>query len=61
MARKYYGEPVISLRLPQWQISGLKLIARKENDSVSAVLRDMIAVLLQQYGITERSIETIDA
>ena len=58
MASKQWGDPVITLRIPKWQIAGLKMIARKTGHTVSFLIRDQIEAVLSLYDITEQSIST---
>ena len=53
MSNKQWGDPVITLRLPAWQIAGLKRIAADSNSTVSALIREQIDTLLYVNGITE--------
>ena len=58
--RKFYGDPILTVRMPAWQITGLKLVARKENSTPSELIRDMVAAILAENGITEKGIKVID-
>ena len=55
MAKKQRGNPLIALRLPQWQIDGLKLLAKQEATTVSEILRGYAATYLAEHGLTEHS------
>lgn len=55
-----YGDPIMTLRLPTWMISGIKLVARKEGTTVSEIIRDMVAAVLAENGITERGMQVIE-
>lgn len=50
---KNQWDPVLTLRIPTWQISGLKRIAADTNSTVSALVREQIETLLYVNGITE--------
>lgn len=60
MNKPYRGSPILCVRLPEWQINGLKLIARKEKSTTSDLIRDMVAAILHENGITERGMKVID-
>ena len=60
MQKNYYGDPVLTLRMPAWQITGLKLVARKENTTPSELIRDMVAAILAENGITEAGMKVIE-
>ena len=59
MAKKQWGDPVITLRIPAWQIAGLKRVAADTNSTVSALIREQIDTLLYVNGITEGKNEPI--
>ena len=52
MSNKQWGDPVITLRLPAWQIAGLKRIAADSNSTVSALIREQIDTLLYVNGFS---------
>ena len=52
MAKDFYGDPILTLRLPPWQLIGLKNLAVKQNTTASAILRDLILAYLTTNGIT---------
>ena len=54
------GDPVMTLRLPAWMISGLKQVALKEDTSVSALIREMVGTCLDQHGIHSDADRPID-
>lgn len=60
MNKVSYGDPVMTLRLPAWMISGLKQVALKEDTSVSALIRDMVGTCLDQHGIRPDADRPID-
>ena len=60
MNKSSYGDPVMTLRLPAWMISGLKQVALKENTSVSALIREMVVTLLDENGIYPDADRPID-
>ena len=60
MASKQWGDPVLTLRLPAWQISGLKKIASEHQTSVSALIRDQIDALLYVNNITAEAERPLD-
>ncbi len=47
---------VMALRLPLWQINGLKIAAKEDGTTVSALLREHVTACLQEHGITETAI-----
>ena len=49
---KQWGDPVITLRIPKWQIAGLKKLAAENGTSVSALIREQIESVLYINGIT---------
>lgn len=51
MPKKQWGDPVITLRIPAWQISGLKMLAKRTGTSVSALIREQIDSVLWINGI----------
>lgn len=53
MPEKYRGNPIMTLRLPSWQVAGLKWLANNRQTSVSTLIRTMIENLLEENGITE--------
>lgn len=55
----YYGDPILTIRCPQWQIDGLKVLSRSENCTVSELMRDLIIAILADSGITERTMATL--
>ena len=59
MRKERYGDPILTIRMPAWQISGLKLVARKEKTTPSALIRDIVAAVLHENGITEKGMEVI--
>ena len=60
MNKVSYGDPVLTLRLPAWMISGLKQVALKEDTSVSALIREMVEALLKEHGIHADADRPID-
>ena len=60
MGEKYWGDPIMSVRLPSWMISGIKLVARKEKTTASELIRDMVAAVLAENGITEKGMKVIE-
>lgn len=61
MAKKQWGDPVITLRIPAWQIAGLKRVAADTNSTVSALIREQIDTLLYVNGITDgKTAPTLD-
>ena len=50
---KNQWDPVLTLRIPAWQIAGLKRIAADTNSTVSALVREQIETLLYVNGIIE--------
>ena len=60
MRNEPYGDPVMTLRLPAWMISGLKQVALKEDTSVSALIREMVEALLKEHGIHADADRPID-
>ena len=54
------GDPVMTLRLPAWMISGLKHVALKEDTTVSALIREMVEALLKERGIHPDADRPID-
>ena len=61
MAKKQWGDPVITLRIPSWQIAGLKRVAADTNSTVSALIREQIDTLLYVNGITDgKTVQTLD-
>ena len=47
---------VMTLRLPIWQINGLKIAAKEDGTTVSALLREHVTACLKGHGITETAI-----
>ena len=45
------GTPIITLRIPSWQITGLKILAQKKNSTVSDILREYIDSVLWANNI----------
>lgn len=60
MYKKEYGDPVVTVRMPKWQIAGLKLVARKEHTTPSELIRDMVAAVLYENGITPKGMALMD-
>ena len=56
MASKQWGDPVITLRIPKWQIAGLKILAKRTGHTVSFLIREQIEAVLALYDITESTI-----
>lgn len=50
----------MTLRLPAWMISGIKQVALKEDTSVSALIREMVAALPKEHGIHADADRPID-
>lgn len=59
MAR-YRGSPILSMRLPEWQIKALKIKAAENETDVSTLLRDLIDGYLRHVGMSEASTEILD-
>ena len=57
---KHWGDPVITLRIPAWQVSGLKIVAKNANTTVSALIREQIESILWANGIAAPSAQQID-
>lgn len=51
MARTYYGRQILSLRLNDWHIKGLKLLAKQNAQSVTDILTALIEQHLEENGI----------
>lgn len=51
MTKKHRGNPVLTLRLPAWQIAGLKTIARESQTTVSQLLREQVDSLMWANNI----------
>ena len=60
MRNEPYGDPVLTLRLPAWQINGLKQVAKTEDTTVSALIREMVTTLLKEHGVTSEPVKQID-
>lgn len=52
MYKPYYGEPVMSLRLPRWQRAALHRLARQRDTTTSALVRALIDDELTAAGLT---------
>ena len=50
---------VMTLRLPIWQINGLKIVAKEDGTTVSALLREHVSACLMEHGITETAVRPI--
>lgn len=59
MAR-YRGSPILSMRLPEWQIKALKIKAAENETDVSTLIRELIDGYLQHVGMSEASVEILD-
>ena len=59
MYKPEYGEPTMTVRLPIWMHTGLKVAAQREGTTVSAILRGLAADKLKEHGITATSAEPI--
>ena len=57
---KYRGRPILTMRLPAWQIAALKIKARENETDVSTLLRDLIDGYLRHVGMSEASTEILD-
>ena len=57
---KYRGRPILTLRLPRWQIAALRLKAQENETDVSTLLRDLIDGYLRHVGMSEASTEILD-
>ena len=60
MYKKSYGDPVMTVRLPAWQIAGLKIVAREENTTSSELIRSYVAALLRDHGITGAETQPVE-
>lgn len=60
MYKPEYGDPVLTMRLPVWAHSGLKIAARREGTTVSALLRELAFEKLKEHGITGVGEEPIE-
>ncbi len=52
MVTKVYGDPLIAVRLPAEVIQGIKLLAKEQGTTVSAIVRDLIEGQLREHGIS---------
>lgn len=59
MAR-YRGSPILSMRLPEWQIKALKIKAAENETDVSTLIRELIDGYLRHVGMSEASVEILD-
>lgn len=53
MSNRRYGDPILTARLPRWQIVGLKVMAEETGRTVSEIIREHVAAYLAENGITE--------
>lgn len=60
MANKQWGDSVLTLRIPKWQIAGLKKVAADHQTTVSALIREHINSILYVNGITIESEQPLD-
>ena len=51
MAKTYRGRQILSLRLNDWHIKGLKLLAKQNAQSVTDILTALIEQHLEENGI----------
>ena len=51
MAKTYRGRQILSLRLNDWHIKGLKLLAKQSSQSVTDILTALIEQHLEENGI----------
>ena len=47
----YRGRRIISLRLDDWHINGLKLLSKQEGHTVTDIVADLISRHLEENGI----------
>lgn len=59
MPSKHWGKPIITLRLPQWQITALKMIAHRNECTVSDLLHELIDAYLSQVEDIPRPTDAI--
>ena len=59
MAKESY-DPIFTSRMPAWMMTGLKLVARNEGTTPSALVRDMVAAVLHENGISEKGLNVIE-
>lgn len=52
MWKPHYGHPTLTVRLPIWQHTGLRVVARRHDTTVSALLQNYVRDLLASEGIT---------
>ena len=57
MPNKIYGDPTLTIRLPAHQIARLKILARDNETSVSAIIRETISIYLDALGQDTQSSE----
>ena len=51
MSKPYYGDPVVTLRLPREMVTAAKISARRHDTTLSGLVRSLIEAQLHQDGI----------
>lgn len=59
LPNKIYGDPTLTIRLPSHQIAQLKILARENETTVSAIIREMIDAYLDAFGHDDHSADQL--
>ena len=51
MCKPFYGDPVVTLRLPREMIAAAKISAKRHETTFSGLVRSLIEQVLQEDGI----------
>lgn len=60
MTSKYWGQPILTVRMPQAVIDGLKDLADRQQSSVSQILRELAEAELDREGIPHRNTKPLE-